>query len=249
MAGSVSTTSSSLASELLLNKIMNGQVQTSTGQSITAAGRAVANRLSSTAYEMRTAEKNMVYGESLASAAQSEVTGLKDMLISMKKNLIDANNNDGAVKTDFVNMQTALKEGFAQYSAAMSAAAFNGTKLFATAAKTQKLNAGNGLTLSLLGDKLMANATVMTTLKAKLVSASITGKTSAGTAKTAIEAAIGVLEGYEAKYGESIKALQNRQILLADEGASLDGTAAAQSVAGLSGASNLLSSMLGETKA
>ena len=49
MAGTVSSTTSSLASELLLNKIMNGQVQTSTGKSVTAAGRAVANRLSSTA--------------------------------------------------------------------------------------------------------------------------------------------------------------------------------------------------------
>lgn len=247
MAGTVSSTTSSLASELLLNKIMNGQVQTSTGKSVTAAGRAVANRLSSTAYELRTAEKNMVYGEGFVTAAQGEVSGLKDQLTSMKKNLMDVVNNQAANGTDFKNAGVAAKEAFAQYSAAMNGAKYNGQALFASTAKSLALNAGNGLTISVLGDKLTANTAAFTNLKTAL--ANVTNQAGATGAISKINAAISALEGYEAKYGEDIKALQNRQLLLADQGASLDSTAAAQSVASLSGASNLLSAMLGDTQA
>lgn len=243
MAGTVSSSTSSLASELLLNKIMNGQVQTSTGKGITAAGRAVSNRLSSTAYEMRTAEKNMVYGEGFVTAAQSEVSSLKDQLMSMKKNLLDVANNAAANKTDFLTAQAAAGQAFTQYSAAMTGAKYNDTALFSATA--MKLNAGNGLSLSVLGDNLTANATVKGDLKTAL--ATISTKANADAAVKAIDAAIGGLEGIEAKYGESVKALQNRQLLLADQGASLDNTAASQSVASLSGASNLLSGILGNT--
>ena len=246
MAGTVSSTTSSLASELLLNKIMNGQVQTSTGKSVTAAGRAVANRLSSTAYELRTAEKNMAYGEGFVTAAQGEVSGLKDQLTSMKKNLMDVYNNQAANGTDFKNAGVAAKEAFAQYSAALNGAKYNGQALFASATK-MALNAGNGLTISVLGDNLKTHASAFTQLKTAVTA--VTDKAKASAALTAIDNAISVLEGYEAKYGEDIKALQNRQLLLADQGASLDSTAAAQSVASLSGASNLLSAMLGYTQA
>ncbi len=247
MAGTVSSTTSSLASELLLNKIMNGQVQTSTGKSVTAAGRAVANRLSSTAYELRTAEKNMAYGEGFVTAAQGEVSGLKDQLTSMKKNLMDVYNNQAANGTDFKNAKVAANEAFAQYSAALNGAKYNGQALFATAAKTLALNAGNGMTISVLGDKLVGQGTFVGDIKTAVNA--VADKATASAALTAINNAISSLEGYEAKYGEDIKALQNRQLLLADQGASLDSTAAAQSVASLSGASNLLSAMLGDTQA
>lgn len=245
MAGTVSSTTSSLASELLLNKIMNGQVQTSTGKSVTAAGRAVANRLSSTAYELRTAEKNMVYGEGLVSAAQSEVSSLKDQLINMKKNLLDVTNNQAATTADFKSAGVEYKEAMVQYEKALTGAQYNGQNLFGNTAKSQALNAGNGMTISVLGDKLAGNGTVLTNAKGVTVS----NLTTAKSAVDKIDEAISALEGIEAKYGEDIKALQNRQLLLADEGASLDTTAAAQSVASLSGASNLLASMLGDTQA
>lgn len=247
MAGTVSSTTSSLASELLLNKIMNGQVQTSTGKSVTAAGRAVANRLSSTAYELRTAEKNMAYGEGLVSAAQSEVSSLKDQLVNMKKNLLDVANNQSATKTDFKNAGSVALEAYGQFSVALAGAKYNGQELFGSA--TQKLNAGNGMTLSVLGDNLKTKTTLVGDLKGVLGAAKVTGVSSANSAVGKINAAISVLENYEGQYGEDIKALQNRQLLLADEGASLDTTAAAQSVASLSGASNLLASMLGDTQA
>lgn len=245
MAGSVSASTSSLAAELLLNKIMNGQVQTDTGQSITAAGRAVSNRLSSTAYELRTAEKNMVYGEGFVSAAQGEVSNLRDMLTNMKKNLYDVVNNQASASGDFKNAGVKLTEAFALYSAALSGARYNDTKLLSSATKLD-LNAGNGLKISVLGDNLAAKATLMGDLKGALVN-KVTNKATASTALSKIDLAIATLEGYEAKYGADIKALQNRQLLLADQGASLDTTAAAQSVASLSGASNLLSAMLGNT--
>lgn len=246
MAGTVSSTTSSLASELLLNKIMNGQVQTSTGKSVTAAGRAVANRLSSTAYELRTAEKNMAYGEGFVSAAQGEISSLKDQLTSMKKNLMDVANNQAANGTDFKNASVDAIEAYSQYSAAMSKAMYNGKSLLASSSKLD-LNAGNGMTISVLGDNLKSKASLLGTVRTAL--AGVVDKATATGALTKINNAISMLEGYEAKYGEDIKALQNRQLLLADQGASLDSTAAAQSVASLSGASNLLSAMLGDTQA
>lgn len=244
MAGNITTATSSLASELLLNKIMNGQVQTSTGKSVTAAGRAVSNRLSSTAYELRTAEKNMSYGEGYVSAAQGEVTSAKDQLNSLKKSLLDVMGNMAANGTDFKTVGKAVSEGAIQASKAIAGAKYNGTTLFTGTAMTFK--AGNGLNISVLGDALSNNTIFKNAISA---AKGVTDSATATTASNAINTAIAELEKFEAKYGESIKALQNRQLLLADQGASLDSTAAAQSVASMSGASNLLSGMLGETEA
>lgn len=239
MAGTVTEAPSSLASELLLNKIMNGQVQTSTGKSITAAGRALSSKLSSNAYEMRIAEKNMVYGEGLVSAAQSELSGIRDQLTNLKASLLDLRDGGAAGQTAGAIQKLAKEAGEVknQVEAALNGK-YNGEAW--NTGTAIKLNAGNGTSISVLGDKL-----TLTTLLATL--AAITKGKLAG-AITKIDSAVEDILGQEAKYSATIKALQNRQILLADQGASLDNTAASQSVTGMNGASNLLNAMLGNTE-
>lgn len=241
MAGTVTEASSSLASELLLNKIMNGQVQTSTGKSITAAGRALSSKLSSNAYEMRVAEKNMVYGEGLVSAAQNELSGIRDQLTNLKASLLDLRDGGaaGQTPTAIAELGKEAAEVKAQVSAALGSK-YNGVAL--NAATAIELNAGNGMTIKVLGGGAMALSTVMNALSA------IATKGDVATAITAIDSAVEEILGREATYSATIKALQNRQVLLADQGASLDNTAASQSVTGMNGASNLLSAMLGNTE-
>lgn len=240
MAGTVTEASSSLASELLLNKIMNGQVQTSTGKSITAAGRALSSKLSSNAYELRVAEKNMVYGEGLVSAAQSELSGIRDQLTNLKASLLDLRDGGAAGQTAgaIEKLGKEAAEVKAQVSAALGSK-YNGVVLNTAAAIN--LNSGNGMSISVLGDQM-----TLTTLLDKLTG--VKNMTGVKDAITAIDSAVEDILGQEAKYSATIKALQNRQILLADQGAGLDNTAASQSVTGMNGASNLLNAMLGNTE-
>lgn len=240
MAGTVTEASSSLASELLLNKIMNGQVQTSTGKSITAAGRALSSKLSSNAYELRVAEKNMVYGEGLVSAAQSELSGIRDQLTNLKASLLDL--RDGGDAWQNTAAITKLGKEAAEVKEQVSVALgskYNGVVLNTGAAI--KLNSGNGMSISVLGDKLDLSGLLATL-------AAITNMAGVKGAITAIDSAVEDILGHEAKYSATIKSLQNRQILLADQGAGLDNTAASQSVTGMNGASNLLNAMLGNTE-
>ena len=244
MAGTINEATSSLASELLLNKIMNGQVQTSTGKTVTAAGRAVSSRLSSDAYELRTAEKNMAYGEGMVTAAQTQLTGIRDQLNSLKKNLLDVQNTTAATSADFKAVGSMITDVYSQISAAIAGAEYNGQKLLNSTTKVS-LNAGNGMSIKVLGYK--ADTTVLKEIKTK--GASVKDAATAKTAAEQIDTAIDQILKAESRYGESIKGLQNQQLILEDQGASMDAAAAGQSIAANNGASNLLAGLLGETKA
>lgn len=245
MAGTVSSATSSLASELMLNKLMNGQAKTSTGQSITAAGRAMSYSLSNDAYTDRIAKTNMQYGEGLVTAAQAEVTSIKDRLTKIRADLESARTNDSASGTLFKSLGAQALRVFTEMSGTIKTAQYNGKKLFS--GNTIKLNAANGLTIDVLGKDM--NTGAFKALRASFGSANITNRTKAGDAITAIDKAINQLIARESEYGDSIKNLQNRALLLSDQGASLDEAASAQSVAALSGAGNLLSNMLGGSEA
>lgn len=243
MAGTVSSATSSLASELMLNKLMNGQAKTSTGQTITAAGRAMSYSLSNDAYTDRVAKTNMDYGEGLVTAAQSEVTSIKDRLTKIRADLESARTNDSATGTLFVELGKQAQAVAQSIASEAKLASYNGKALF-TSAGTIKLNAANGLTISVLGKTLGVGTGA---LKTDL--GGVNNRTTAKTAIDSIDAAINKLITLESDYGNSIKNLQNRALLLSDQGASLDEASAAQSVAALSGAGNLLSNMLGGSEA
>lgn len=244
MAGTVTSAASSLASELMLNKIMNGQAKTSTGQTITAAGRAMSYSLGNDAFTNRVAKSNMEYGVGLVQAAQGEITSIKDRLTKLRSDLESARTNNSATSALFKSLGAEASRVYALMNAEAKLASYNGKKVLTTAAVT--LNAANGLTIKVLGKSLKTGAfkAVSAALGTKIKTA-----TTAGAAITAIDAAINQLISRESEYGNALKNLQNRALLLSDQGASLDEAAAAQSVAALSGAGNLLSSMLGGTEA
>lgn len=242
MAGTVNGATSSLASELLLNKIMNGQVKTSTGKTVSAAGRAISSRLGGDAYSARAAESNMAYGEGLASSAQNEVSSIKDQLLKTKQNLLGVLANTAATSADFATAGAAAQGVYKNLSATVAGAKYNGQRLLGNTAIS--LNAGNGMKIDVLP---VRGASLVTPLKAAF--SGVNNATAANAALTAINTAIDGLIKQEAVLSDSVKALQNRQLLLADQGANLDNAAASQSLADMGGASNLLSSMLGETNA
>lgn len=241
MAGTVSSATSSLASELLLNKIMNGTAQTSTGASITAAGRAVSQRLSTEAYDLRTAVKNMDYGMGYAQAAQGEVSSLRDQLIKMRKELNDVYNNQAAKSDDFRNAQGKGMQLFAQFSAAVSGAMYNGVCLFHAGAG-ETLNAGNKLQFTLATAN---SATMKEGIQTAL--AAVTNRVKACQAMDTINKAITYMQKVENRFSGDVTALQNRQLILEDQASNLDNTAAAQSTMDLNGAGNLLNAMLGNS--
>ncbi len=243
MSGTVTHASSSLASELLLNKIMNNQVETSTGRSITAAGRALSSKLSSEAYALRAAEKNMIYGEGLVSAAQNELSGIRDQLNSLKSSLQDIDATNGLTKGLIAELAEEMNEGKAQIDKALKSK-YNNVELL-TGGGSAALNAGNGMSIKVLADNVNDGTALKEALGALT---SITNAAKVTEAITKIDSAIEEILGQEAKYSADIKALQNRQILLADHGASLDSAASAQSLMANNGASNLLNAMLGNTE-
>lgn len=245
MAGTVSSATSSLASELLLNKIMNGTAQTSTGASITAAGRAVSQRLSQEAYDLRTAVKNMEYGVGYAQAAQGEASNLRDQLIKMRKELNDVYNNQAAKKCDFINAAGKGMQLFSQFATALAGAKYNNNSMFFAAANpTLKLNAGNKLefTLATADKTLMSGA-----IRSKLAPATLVNRTKADEAMVEIDKAISYLQKVENRYSGDVTAMKNRQLVLEDQASNLDNTAAAQSTIDLNGAGNLLNAMLGNS--
>lgn len=243
MAGTVNGATSSLASELLLNKIMNGQVKTSTGKTVTAAGRAISSRLGGDAYSARAAESNMAYGEGLTSSAQNELSSIKDQLLKTKQNLLNVIANSAATSKEFRSVGAAGSAVIKMVTSIAVGAKYNGQALLTS--QKVSLNAGNGMKMDVLGVRV----TSIVTAGMRTSFAAMTAKAGASRILGRINTAIDELIKQESILSDSVKALQNRQLLLADQGANLDNAAASQSLADMGGASNLLSSMLGETNA
>lgn len=235
MAGTITSATSSLASELLLNKIMNGQVQTSTGQTVTAAGRTLSSTLGAKGYAAKVGVTNMEYGEGLVLAAQNQITSLKDQLQQIKQNIIDVQNRDGATSTDVKAVLVEAKRAWSVAFAQASKATYNGETLATAGVKS--LNNGRGGTIDVLGSAINLRTAVVKKYSAF--------GTNAAKALTSITTAINTLMNLESAAQNQIKAVQNEALLLEDQGANLDVAAASQGVTAMSGANNLLSTMLG----
>lgn len=70
------TINNDFASELVLNRIMNGQIKSDTGKTVTAAGRVMASRLDATAFANSVAAANVSNGLTIAQSAQNAMTEL-----------------------------------------------------------------------------------------------------------------------------------------------------------------------------
>lgn len=90
------TTNSDFASELVLNRIMNGQLKSDTGKTVTAGGRATASRLNATAHANAVAASNVAAGLTLATGAQNALTELVKKVETLRKDAAAAKDDDEA---------------------------------------------------------------------------------------------------------------------------------------------------------
>lgn len=240
---SVNPASPEIASELLLNKIMNGQVKTPTGKTITAAGRAMSSQLNAAGYQAGAAAGAVASGEGYVLAAQSQVTEMLSKLQEMRTVL-------GGVVGTTGNYVAAGKQAqeLLSYIGKISgtSAKLNGKNLFSAAG--MKLNAGMGvemtvadIVVSLATGRLKSVGTVGGT------TAGVKDKATADTKLAAIDAAINELNGYIAQYGSQYNMLRDRVEVLNSLDSGFKEAAAGQAINGTNGASSLLGSLLGAT--
>ncbi|MDR1777634.1 MAG: hypothetical protein LBR31_07395 [Desulfovibrio sp.] len=237
--GTLIAASSDLAAELVLNKIMNNQLATSTGKTVTAAGRTMAAKLSSEGYAAGAAAGAVSSGLGYVQAAQSQVTEMVAKLQELQKTFAAATS-----AADVVAAQTQADTAFNYITSQLLTAKIGGTSgqsLF-PGSSGLTINAGMGAQIKILGSDPAATMTTLT--------GTVTGLSAATDAQTALDAlntAIGELEGYISDYGISYKQLSDRAAVLNDLAAGFDEAAAGQSINATQGASALLSAMLGST--
>ncbi len=90
MSNIVDSTSSGLAAELLLNKVMNGQVKSESGKTITAGLRVASNELNRDALASSIDAAEVRKGEATAIEYQNAVTEMSKFLNNAKASLVGA---------------------------------------------------------------------------------------------------------------------------------------------------------------
>lgn len=75
------------ASELLLNRVMNGQQEPESGKTITAANRALASKFDATSYTYGVLAENAAVGKTIVDTTQNALTELLDQVKSVGQNL------------------------------------------------------------------------------------------------------------------------------------------------------------------
>lgn len=239
----ITPSQSSFASELLLNKLMNGQVQSSTGKTVTAAGRALSYAMSGKAYEYNVAEANMINGAGMVSAAQAEVTNVKDQLDKLKKDMVTLQNTSGAKATEIKALGATAKTVLDAIGSSLSKAKYNNMSLFDGAGQT--LKAGDNSTIKVLGQTVSLTVGKLKVLSTLVGSAKLTNLAKLSSSITAVDDAINEMLQYMSNYSYSLKEVQNRALILAEKGESLNAAASGQAITGVSGANGLLDNILG----
>lgn len=238
MSASLIATGSDLSAELILNKIMNNQVKTSTGKTITAAGRSVAAELTSAGYAAGAAAGNVASGQGYVLAAQTQVTEMVSKLQEMQ-NMIGGMASGNS--TTYKNIGASAKD-LLDYISSLSQAKLNGKNLLSGSGLT--LTAGMGVSITII-NKTVSTGTGKLKNLTSVLGNTLTSATDATAALTAIDEALRELNGYIADYGISYKQLRDRVAVLNDLGQGFNEAAAAQSITATGGASDLLAAMLG----
>ncbi len=113
------TTNSDFASELVLNRIMNGQLKSDTGKTITAGGRATAAKFDATAHANAVVATNVSKGVTLAQGAVDAMTELAAKVKKLQELAGTASDDDEAqayatsIKNDINNILNTTVDGIA----------------------------------------------------------------------------------------------------------------------------------------
>ncbi len=221
----ISSTTSSMASELLLNKIMNGQLETDSGKTVTAGTRSSAAALSNEALTPALESAEVKKGEAYATEFQSHVTEAVNYLTNLQAAVSGAANDTAAA---------ALLTGAKTFLATIQGTTINGVTPLAAASPTAlTASLGNGQTLTIGG-----------TAATDLATFTSSAATTKATILTAIQTAITELNESVATTGLQVQTLRGRSALYDDIAATYSDAASQQYITDVSDSTDLLENVL-----
>jgi hypothetical protein len=229
-----------LAAELLLNKIMNGQVKTESGKTVTAGSRAKASELNRQAVAPSIASANVKAGIASAVQIQTHLTEGKAYLENLDKALADT------TQVSAKKLATDAKK----YMGNFLNLEVDGIKVFEDTANTIDVSLGFGDTLT-LGDidfDSVHAAALVTSLDALIATTPATTEADLATAvknvRDDLEAAIATANSNLGLTGMQVQTLEGRSAVLDDLSATFTDAASQQFVVGTGGAEDLLGNVL-----
>jgi len=231
-----------LAAELLLNKIMNGQVQTESGKTVTAGSRMKASELNRQAVAPSIASANVKAGVASAVQIQTLLTEGKNYWENLDKALAD---------TTLISAQKLAKDAI-KFMDTFVASEVEGKTVFGISAAagdtTVEIQLGFGDTLGLGGidfETDYAGTTGLKKLLDDLVAADDTAFDAALLAvRAALDTDIAKANSNLGLTGMQIQTLEGRSAVLDDLSATFTDAAAQQFVVGTGGANDLLNNVL-----
>lgn len=241
-AGGISS-NNNFSSELLLNKLMNGQIQSNNGNTITLGTRSTSSKQSREGLAYGVSAANLEQGVLNATATQNAVTALLDQVKSIGKTISE--NNPEGTKIALGAIQTNLTE--------LLKTKVDDVEIFGT----NGLSTENGLGGSInIGSLDVIGGTAYAALNTALVAVAAASNdptatppaalTDAITAlKPLLDAAIDELIGVSGKVGAQVGILSNSQDMLQSLAVDYGNAANNQIVSETGSSTGLLGNLLG----
>jgi len=195
------TQDSDFAAELLLNRIMNGQLASETGKTVTAANRALASTFDQTAQSYGVIAENVANGMTIVEGTQNALTELVDQVKSLSE-LCSSSENDSQAQS--------LALGIKDNIDAILASVVQGTTVLGDQGRTLTIGEGGSETLDVGKAAINASGTAFNTLYTGL--SSITPSSAQALCSDALDELYGAI----AKQGAQYSILSNRYDLLND---------------------------------
>ncbi len=238
MSSGISSASNSLAAELLLNKIQNGQVSTDSGKTVSAGSRVTSTALNLDAAQAAAFVPAVEEGATLAEVNQSKITAARDAVTTLMGSIQST--------TDPV----ALKALGAELTTLISDTGMAGKNLKDAAVATTAQIGLDGGTVNINANETNLSTTALTTAVGKLTALTAAStdadiQTALTGLSTAAETFFQNLIAEEAVLGQKAQTLSSRSVLLNDLASTYSDGASNQVLQGAGGASDLLNNVLG----
>lgn len=191
------------AAELLINRVMNGQLETKNGKTINAASRLMATRHDATAFSCDVLAENVAWGKTIVQGTQNALTELVDQVKKIREtfSVDDASVRNSDIASSFVDQLNAILQ-----------TEVNGL---------QVLSSGTGLDLNIginsqdfinIGNADVSSGSAFSTLYNKLSTTGVDYSTISDDCDKALEELFEAIANQGVKY----KILDNRYVMLND---------------------------------
>ncbi|MBQ7585948.1 MAG: hypothetical protein IJU40_06860 [Desulfovibrionaceae bacterium] len=193
------------AAELLINRVMNGQLETINGKTINAASRLMATRHDATAFSCDVLAENVAWGKTIVQGTQNALTELVDQVKKIREtfSVDDASVRNSDIASSYVDQLNAILQ-----------TEVNGLKVLNGSGTGLDLNIGiNSQDFINIGNANVLSGSAFSTLYTNL---SITSGSDYSTISDYCDKAIEELYGAIANQGVKYKILDNRYVMLND---------------------------------